>query len=350
MKPLLAVLVAAALLVSGCVAERADDGAPGADDTPETRAADCGLGNITACVSVAPHVASRALLDELKEFSSAHPYRSTDSPTMAAARDDLAARLAAAGTEVVRQDFAGGGQNVLGFHWGSDRAHWIVIGAHYDVTEGAVYGTYDDGSGTAFVFELAKAFQRVNTTRTIVFAEFDQEEMGLVGSQAFIEAVTDGSFVHEGTLDGMIDIDMFGITYPHPAHAIVWENSPTLTQRILDIANETSVPQDVFVFRSSPVGSSDGAAFIGAGIATAYFFSDWDEYYLPAGIVYPADPIAYAGTYPWWHKADTYETMLVSAGDEATLEAGFQTGLDIVSPLLLYMSGSGFVPDPTEDA
>ena len=40
--------------------------------------------------------------------------------------------------------------------------------------------------------------------------------------------------------------------------------------------------------------------------------------------------------------------MLVSAGDEATLVAGFQTGLDIVSPLLLYMTTPAFVPDPEE--
>ncbi|MEK6975690.1 MAG: M28 family peptidase [Candidatus Thermoplasmatota archaeon] len=345
----LASSLAVALLLSGCAADETDDGLPQGGDGPsqvDLDLAACGLGNATACAAIAPHVDARTLLDNLQQFSSAHPYRSTGSPTMAAARDDLAARLASAGLDVVRQDFAGGGQNILGFKWGLDREHWIVIGAHYDVTEGAVYGTYDDGSGTAFVFELASAFQAINTTRTIVFAEFDQEEMGLVGSQAFIEAVVDGTFVHAGTLDGMIDIDMFGITYPHPAHAIVWENSPTLTQRILDIAQATGVPQEVFVFRASPVGSSDGAAFISAGIATAYFFSDWDEYYLPAGIQYPADPIAYAGTYPWWHKADTYETMLVSAGDEATLVAGFQTGLDIVSPLLLSMTTPGFVPDP----
>jgi hypothetical protein len=346
---------AALLLASGCM-DLADgeDGVPGTDDTLATRLAACDDGNITACVASAPYVESRDLLDELKTFSSDHPYRSTGSPTMAAARDDLAARLQSAGLDVVRQDFAesptGAGQNILGFHWGSERDHWIVIGAHYDVTEGAVYGTYDDGSGTAFVFELAKAFQGVNTTRTIVFAEFDQEEMGLVGSQSFIDAVLEGTFVYDGILDGMIDIDMFGITYPHPAHAIVWENSAILTQRILDIADVIGVPQDTFVFRASPVGSSDGAAFIDSGIATAYFFSDWDEYYLPQGIVYPVDPIAYAGTYPWWHKADTYETMLVSAGDEATLVAGFQTGLDIVSPLLLYMAGESFSPDAEEAA
>jgi hypothetical protein len=299
---------------------------------------------------VAPvKVDARHLLDELKTFSSAHPYRSSGSPTMAAARDDLEQRLKSAGLDdVVRQDFGDGGQNILGFKWGSDRDHWIVVGAHYDVTEGAVYGTYDDGSGTAFVFELAAAYAKVNTTRTIVFAEFDQEEKGLVGSAAFVEALDDGKLAYSGTVDGMIDIDMFGITWPHPANIIVWENSPGLTARIQNLTADVGVPADHLEFRRSRGGSSDGATFIQAGIATAYFWSDWDQFFLPGGIEQPYAG-GYAGSYPWWHKADTYDTMVASAGDEATLQAGFQTGLDIVSPLLAHMAGPSWVPDPVDD-
>ena len=295
-----------------------------------------------------PHLDARKLLDDLREYSSAHPYRSSGSPTMAAARDDLEERLAATGLEVVRQDFGSGGQNILAFKWGSDRDHWIVVGAHYDVTEGAVYGTYDDGSGTAFVFELAAAYANVNTTRTIVFAEFDQEEKGLLGSAAFVEALQDGRFQYNGTVNGMVDIDMFGITWPHPASIIVWENSPGLTAKIQDLTAAVGVPADHLEFRRSRGGSSDGATFIKAGVATAYFWSDWDQFFLPGGVEQPY-VAAYAGSYPWWHKADTYDTMVVSAGDEATLQAGFQTGLDVVSPLLAHMAGPSWVPDP-EDA
>lgn len=353
MKLALAVLVAAALLASGCLAPKGADGAPGADDTPAVHLAACDAGNLTSCAKVAPHVDAGELLQALQSFSSQFPYRSTGSPTMELARDDLARRLGDAGLDVVRQDFAqdgplGPGQNILGFQWGADREHWIVIGAHYDITEGAVYGTYDDGSGTAMVFELAAAFAGLNTTRTIVFAEFDQEEMGLVGSSAFIEAVTDGTFVHQGTIDGMIDLDMVGITYPHPADLIVWENSDTLTAKVTELATGVGFPADQLQFRSSGIGSSDGAAFINAGIATAYFFSDWDEYYLPDGSVMPETPVPYVGQYPWWHKLDTYDTMVISAGDEATLQAGFQNTMDVVSPLLLYMTTTAFVPDPQE--
>jgi hypothetical protein len=42
--------------------------------------------------------------------------------------------------------------------------------------------------------------------------------------------------------------------------------------------------------------------------------------------------------------------MVLSAGDEATLQAGFQTTLDIVSPLLLDMTRAGFPLDVDPDA
>jgi Zn-dependent M28 family amino/carboxypeptidase len=296
---------------------------------------------------VAPKLDARRLLDDLKAFSSAYPYRSTGSPTMAGARDDLEGRLKAAGLDVLRQDFASGGQNILGFKWGTDRGHWVVVGGHYDVTEGAVHGTYDDGSGTAYVFSLAAAFANVPTNRTIVFAEFDQEEMGLVGSAAFVDAVQSGTFPRNGTVDAMIDLDMVGITWPHPAHLIVWENSPTLMSWVREAANATGMPADHVESRHSKGGSSDGVSFIKAGIATVYLWSDWDTYYLPTGTEMPYVS-GYVGSYPWWHKLDTYETMTVSAGDETTLQAGFQTVADIVSPLLLRAANAPSPPGAEE--
>jgi Zn-dependent M28 family amino/carboxypeptidase len=233
------------------------------------------------------------------------------------------------------------GENIIGIKWGSDREHWVVVGAHYDITEGAVHGTYDDGSGTVDVLALARAFAGVETDRTLAFIEFDQEERGLVGSRFFVESALDGSFESNVTVDGMVDLDMVGITWPHPAHLVAWENSPSLQARITALAAGVGMPAENLEFRKPGGGSSDGAAFIEANIATAYFWSDWDDVVLPNGMPYP-------DSYPWWHQADTYETMVLMAGDEATLQAGFQTTLDIVSPLLAHMASPGFVPDPEE--
>lgn len=336
---LLAVLVAPG--IAGCVT-------PAATPTDTASAAPVPL-NLTA-----PKVSARATLDALKAFSEAYPYRQAGTPTHVASRDALEAMFKSAGLETMRQDFdtsgpapgtSAKGQNVIGIKWGEDRDHWVVVGAHYDVTEGAVYGTYDDGSGTIDVAMLGKALAKVATNRTLAFIEFDQEERGLVGSRFFVDSVLKGTFKHPVTIDAMLDLDMIGITWPHPAKLIVWQNSPTLKAQVGNLTNLTKIPADHVEYRKPKGGSSDGAAFIAVNVSTVYFWSDWDEYMLPDGSPAPNTPLPYVGPYPWWHKADTYETMVAAAGDEATLEKGFQTVLDICSPLILYMASSDFQPD-----
>jgi hypothetical protein len=57
----------------------------------------------------------------------------------------------------------------------------------------------------------------------------------------------------------------------------------------------------------------------------------------------------YVGAYPWWHKVDTYDTMVLAAGDEATLQAGWQTTLDILAPTLATFANGHFVPTVQAD-
>jgi Zn-dependent M28 family amino/carboxypeptidase len=361
------------LLVAGCV-------------TPPQAAvktASTGALPIAELQNLSPKVDAKATLALLKDFSQAYPYRQSDGPTHEQARDALEKIFKDAGLTTMRQAFPSGGPtpantyqgaNILGIKWGEDKTHWIVVGAHYDITEGAVFGTYDDGSGTILTAKLAQAFAKLNTTRTIAFIEFDQEERGLVGSRYFVKSVLDGSFavpagpssaraedngdkpnaelggVKAGDVsgvhvDGMIDLDMVGITWPHPAHLIVWQNSPSLQNETKQLATAVGVPADHLEFRKPNGGSSDGASFIAQNMSTAYFWSDWDEYVLPNGQVAPQTPVPYVGPYPWWHKLDTYDTMVASAGDETTLQKGFQTTLDIVSPLLAHMASPAFAPD-----
>ena len=80
--------------------------------------------------------------------------------------------------------------NVIGLLPGTDprlAAEAVVLGAHYDhvgVIGGAVHpGADDNASGTAVVLGLARAFAAAGgTPRTLVFAFFGAEELGLRGS------------------------------------------------------------------------------------------------------------------------------------------------------------------------
>src|SRR5262249_21293416 len=81
--------------------------------------------------------------------------------------------------------------NVIGILPGPARAVAAeagVIGAHYDHlgrADGVVYpGADDNASGTAVVLGLARAFAAAGGTgRTLIFALFGAEELGLIGSR-----------------------------------------------------------------------------------------------------------------------------------------------------------------------
>jgi hypothetical protein len=85
--------------------------------------------------------------------------------------------------------------NVVGSLEGSDptlKDETIVFSAHYDhegVWKGQIYhGADDNGSGSAGVLELARAFARnpARPKRTLLFAVFGAEERGLLGSYYYV--------------------------------------------------------------------------------------------------------------------------------------------------------------------
>ena len=87
-------------------------------------------------------------------------------------------------------------KNVVGILRGSDpnlRNTCVVLSAHYDhlgVRRGRIYnGANDDGSGTVSVIEIARALAGLNPHpgRTIVFAAFFGEELGMVGSRYYVQ-------------------------------------------------------------------------------------------------------------------------------------------------------------------
>jgi len=81
-------------------------------------------------------------------------------------------------------------RNVIGRIAGRDPDRWVMLGTHHDAW---TFGGMDPGSGLAAVFEVARglaALARSGWTpeRSIVFAFWDAEEFGLVGSTEYAEA------------------------------------------------------------------------------------------------------------------------------------------------------------------
>lgn len=107
-------------------------------------------------------------------------------------------------------------ENVLGFIYGIEKPEEvIIISAHYDhlgIEEGKIFkGADDNGSGTAALLEIAKAFRQAyledeGPKRSILFLSLTGEEEGLFGSKYYTE---NPIFAFDKTIANL-NIDMVG--------------------------------------------------------------------------------------------------------------------------------------------
>jgi len=180
------------------------------------------------------------------------------------------------------------GRNVLGVLPGSDpdgAQQVFVIGGHYDHMgadpDGTVWaGANDNASGVAVLLEMARLWQEHGYVpkRTVLFAAWDGEEIGLFGSRHYVQHPR---YPLEDTV-GMLQLDMVGAGTEQlaiDAGGLVADQT-IASANLLDLAP-----------RPQSLGRSDHAPFVGAGVpATAYIWWDGDA----PGVIYhvPEDDVA----------------------------------------------------------
>lgn len=163
-------------------------------------------------------------------------------------------------------------QNVVAMVPGVDenlKNEYIVVGAHYDhlgmggpgsgsrsVDTVAVHnGADDNASGVATVIELAeKIAAEKSNKRSVIFAAFGAEEMGLVGSKAF----TANPPVETDKMVGMFNFDMVGrLDTASNALSIGGTKTAKETEDLLNDLN----PGFQLAFSEEGIGPSDHASF-----------------------------------------------------------------------------------------
>ncbi|MDB4907667.1 MAG: peptidase [Gemmatimonadetes bacterium] len=180
-------------------------------------------------------------------------------------------------------------QNVIALLRGSDAAlanEYVIVGAHFDhlgrSTEGAMdpeakdvirNGADDNASGTAAVLELARLLKANPPKRSVIFANFTGEELGLLGSQYF----TDHPSIALERAVAMVNFDMVGRLKNDKLIVYGVATAPELPA-ILDSANATTQ------LRVSAVGDgfgpSDHASFYAKNLPVLHFFTDiHDDYH-----------------------------------------------------------------------
>jgi hypothetical protein len=107
------------------------------------------------------------------------------------------------------------GYNVAGMLPGKTKPNEVIVfSAHYDhigssnsASSDKIYnGANDNASGTAAVIILAEYFAMLNNNeRTLLFCAFAGEELGLIGSQDFVQ------YIKPDAIKAVINIEMIGV-------------------------------------------------------------------------------------------------------------------------------------------
>ena len=199
-------------------------------------------------------------------------------------------RFTAKGAEVAHNGHPEGlrTQNVVALVAGTDdnlRGEYVVVGAHFDHLGRATFGALDpqagdairngaddNASGTAAVMELARMFAAHPARRSIIVASFTGEELGLLGSQWFV----DHAPVPVDSIVAMVNFDMVG-RLRNDKLIIYGVATATELPALLDSAN--LVPKLAISAVGDGFGPSDHSSFYAKGIPVLHFFTDLHDDY-----------------------------------------------------------------------
>jgi hypothetical protein len=252
----------------------------------------------------------------LQEISGAVPFVHDGSPHTVSTRhydsadkhlvgDYLFEKLVGYGYTVEFDDFIYNGtpcRNVVATKIGvTSPDEYVVVGGHYDSTSeqpGTLApGAEDNGSGSSLVMEVARMAAALEFDRSVQFVLFDAEEVGLVGSEHFVdEAVSAGRTIVSAITADMVcfyDDDYGVIIEGEPP----WESLMTVMEEAVNDYTTLSSRKDYISW------GSDHVPFQQAGIP-AFLAIDWDW-----------------DSYPYYHQStDSWANLAATAhiGSEIT--------------------------------
>lgn len=184
-------------------------------------------------------------------------------------------------------------RNILGKITGKNPDEYVVIGAHYDhlgvdpLLDGdKIYnGADDNASGVAAVLQIARAFiaSGQQPMRTIIFALWDGEEKGLLGSEHFMLTWPDPS-----AIKGYLNFDMIGRNNKEdePEHVVYLytaENPMFETWLKNDIAQRGLRLKPHFSAWKQLLSGSDNRSFAKHNIPIIWYHTDGHpDYHMPS--------------------------------------------------------------------
>ena len=186
-------------------------------------------------------------------------------------------------------------RNVLGYVEGKNKNEYVLMGAHYDhlgmdefLDGDKIYnGADDNASGVSAVLQIAKAFlaSGEKPERTIIFALWDGEELGLLGSEYFMQTCPFAS-----DIKGYVNFDMIGRNNDEqkPKYVVYFytEAHPQFGEWLKsDIKTYGLGLEPNYRPWDKPIGGSDNASFAKRDVPVIWYHTDGHpDYHQPSDL------------------------------------------------------------------
>ena len=207
--------------------------------------------------------------------------RHNDQPGNDIAADFIYQTLSQTGLPTTDQQYSMlGGRNIYAVQTGSDFPDQIfILCAHYDDMPPGVLapGADDNASGTAAVLEAARVISQFQPRYTIIYALWDQEELGLIGSKYY----ADSAYLAGKNILGVVNLDMIGWETggdnSYFIHSSYVGDSFGLARLSSAIANYTS-PELYPLFIVYGASNSDHSRFWSKGYSAVEIAEDQNDF------------------------------------------------------------------------
>ena len=183
--------------------------------------------------------------------------------------------------------------NVLGWIPGERADEYVIVGTHFDHLgidptlsgDGIYNGADDNASGVSATLQIARAFAASGQKplRSVVFAFWDGEEKGLLGSKHFVQSCP---FI--GQVKGYLNFDMIGRNNKpeQPRHVVYFftASHPAFGRWLKDDIERYGLRLEPdYRAWDRPVGGSDNASFALRDIPVIWYHTDGHpDYHQPS--------------------------------------------------------------------
>lgn len=204
-------------------------------------------------------------------------------------------RMVGLGLNTYTQDFENNGQNIYAVQPGKELPNQqVIICAHYDNMpfSNIAAGADDNASGTIAVLEAARILSKFKTKYTIIYAFFDHEEQGLLGSKYYAHQ----AYLRKDSIIAVINLDMIGYDGNNDSkaglHVRNYGKSIDLGETIKTVNKNYSTGLNLILENPGSL-ASDHASFWGYFITAVMLIED-----------------LYTDRNPWYHtSADLMDKM-----------------------------------------